>query len=177
MSDFYVGQIIFAAFNYAPRGFMLCNGATLNIQQYTALYSLITTKYGGDGKTTFQLPDLRGRTVLSMGQSTANSTYYIPGQNGGTEGVILTAAQLPAHLHSINTSTAAGTVGVIKGIPSSTGGPAKTNMYAAPTANSTVALNSLAITATGGGTAHPNMQPFQVINAAICVTGLYPARN
>lgn len=177
MAEFYIGQIIFTSFNFAPRGFLLCDGSTLNIQQYAALHSLIRTLYGGDGKTTFKLPDLRGRTVLSMGRSTANGSLYLPGQAGGAEGVVLTAAQLPAHRHDINVSSAAGTVGVARGIPSSTGGPSKTNMYADPTANSTVTLGSATVSTTGANAAHSNMQPFLVINAAICAVGLYPPRD
>jgi microcystin-dependent protein len=178
MSDFFVGQIIFAAFDFAPSGFMLCNGATLLINQNAALYSLIGTRFGGDGKVNFQLPDLRGRTFMGMGISTQTGTNYPIAQSAGAEAVVLTAAQLPAHQHSLNASTAAGTTRPGNGVPSSTApvsGGTSTNMYAVPGA--TVALNAVSVTNTGGGAGHPNVQPFLVVNAAICVNGLYPARN
>jgi microcystin-dependent protein len=181
MSEPYVGQILFTAFSYAPTGYALCNGALLTIQQNQALYSLITTTYGGDGKTNFNLPDLRGRVAVGTGVSSVSGASYAMGQYGGAEGVTLTAAQLPVHSHVVNVASAAGTVAASSNIPSKTG-PNKTNpnpttMYAAATlALQLVAMDSRAVSDIGGGGAHNNMQPFQVASAMIALTGYYPQR-
>jgi len=177
MSEPYVGQIIFAGFNFAPQGYALCDGATLLVQQNAALFSLIGAVYGGDGKANFKIPDLRGRTYLGAGMFVPSNTLYPIGQSAGSESVILTAAQLPAHTHTVNAATAPGTVAPGKGVPSTTGGASAgstTNMYAAPGA--TVALNGLSVSDVGGSAGHPNMQPFQVVSAAIAVVGYYPQR-
>lgn len=179
MSEPYVGQILFGAFGFAPTGYALCDGATMNVQQNAALYSLITTTYGGDAKTTFKLPDLRGRVVMGQGVSPVSGAVYQTGQYGGAEGVVLTAAQLPAHTHLINATTNAGTTPIPKNIPAKTvantaPGSVATTMYAP--AATLVTLSPLSISDVGGGGAHPNMQPFQVANAIIAITGYYPQR-
>ncbi len=179
MSEPYVGQIMFGAFNFAPMGYALCDGATMMVQQNQALFSLIYNTYGGDARTSFKLPDLRGRVVVGQGVSSVSSAHYQTGQYGGVETVTLTAAQLPAHSHQINATTKAGTVPFVNNIPATTvantaAGSVATTMYAP--AATLVNLNKLSISDVGGGGAHPNMQPFQVANAVIALTGFYPQR-
>jgi microcystin-dependent protein len=179
MTEPYVGQILFGAFNFAPAGYALCDGATMTIQQNAALASLLGSTFGGDNRTFFKLPDLRGRVAVGQGVSPVSGAVYTTGTCGGAEAVTLTAAQLPAHSHQINATTKAGTVPFPNNIPATTvantaTGSVATTMYAP--AATLVSLNSLSISDVGGGGAHPNMQPFQVANAIIAVTGLYPQR-
>ncbi|WP_445681331.1 phage tail protein [Radicibacter daui] len=183
MSEPYVGQIIFTSFNYAPQGYALCDGSTLTITQNQALYSLISKNYGGDGVTTFKLPDLRGRVAVGMGVSPVSGASYPIAQYGGAEGVALTAAQLPAHSHGVNVSSNVGSIAAASNVPSTTGkrpnpgSPDPTTMYAGATsASQLVALDGRTVSDTGGGAAHNNMQPFQVASAAIALTGYYPQR-
>lgn len=177
MSEPYVGQIICAGFNYAPSGYALCNGASLRIVQNQALYSLLGIAYGGDGSTTFCLPDLRGRTFIGAGVSPASGVSYSRGQNGGVEGVTLTDAQMPAHQHSVLASTNPGTVGLPGNVYSSVGPVPNGNtypLYAVPQA--TVPLVN-PVSSVGGGQKHANMQPFLVVNFAIAMSGYYPQRS
>ena len=108
MSDQFVGEIRTVSYNFAPAGWALCNGQQLPISQYTALFSLLGTTYGGDGRTTFALPDLQGMSPLAPGQG-PGLTSMAPGQSGGTQTVTLTQAQLPAHNHTVGVVNDAGT--------------------------------------------------------------------
>ncbi|WP_019643478.1 phage tail protein [Novispirillum itersonii] len=177
MSELYLGQIIFAAFPFAPKGYAFCDGATLPVRQNQALYALIGTRFGGDGSTTFRLPDLRGRVVVGANQW--GSSYHL-GEYGGVEEVTLTAAQLPAHNHGVMASTVAGSVSAADNIPATTAkntiaGSIPTPMYAAPSGtNSVVPLSAETVSSVGEGKAHPNMQPFLVVNTAIALTGIFP---
>ncbi len=101
MSEPYIGEIQLFAFSYAPEGWMLCQGQTLNIRQYAALYAVVGTMYGGDGISTFMLPDLRGRAALEWGPVTATTSAYKQGATAGAETVGLTAATIPAHTHPV----------------------------------------------------------------------------
>jgi microcystin-dependent protein len=176
MSDYYLGQIMLVGFNFAPRGFALCNGQLLPIAQNTALFSLLGTSYGGNGQVTFQLPDLRGRTPVGAGSSADGSWQPAPyplGQTFGSENVALTNAQLPAHAHQANATNAAGT---LRDPNNSLYGKATQNIYAGANSGLT-ALNSAQLQNTGGSQPHPNMQPFNVLNFNICISGIYPSRN
>lgn len=180
MSEPYIGQIMFTAFNWAPHGYALCDGSTLTVAQNQALYALITTTYGGVVGQNFKLPDLRGRVVVGAGLSSVSGTTYQTGQYGGAETVTLTAAQLPAHTHTVKASTQAGTVAIINNIPAKTAvntqpGSQATDLYVG--AQQLVGLSSLVVSDVGGGGAHQNMQPFQVAGAAIAVTGYFPPRS
>src|SRR5215475_4971153 len=104
MSEPFLGQIMLVPYNFAPRGWAFCNGQLLSISQNTALFSLLGTTYGGNGQTTFALPDLRGRVPLSSGQGPGLSNYNL-GQSGGQETVTLTGNQMPAHQHAINANS------------------------------------------------------------------------
>jgi microcystin-dependent protein len=196
-----IAEIRGFAGNFAPRSWAYCDGRILAISEYTALFSLIGTYYGGDGRSTVGLPDLRGRVPIGAGSSPGTSTYPL-GYKGGLEQESLTAAQLPAHTHTATpsltvTGTAAGDVSQPcyneTGDPATPGGnvPAKiTSGYMeAGEADATLApaQASLAVTgnvtgniivgSTGSGQPFYNVQPYQAINWIICLDGVFPQRN
>lgn len=174
----FIGQITPYAFSFPPRGWRLCDGSLLPINQNTALFSLLGTQYGGNGTTTFALPDLRGRASLSQGQGPGLSNYVI-GQATGVENVTLLSTQMPQHTHSWAASTAFGTqpspaAGFLSGgqIPNGTPIPS----YAAP-GGATVPLAANTLATAGTNTPHTNMQPYLVLNYCIAVSGIFPSRN
>jgi microcystin-dependent protein len=182
MSDYFVGEIRIFPYqrNRIPSGWLPCDGTLLNIQGYSALYSLLGTAFGGDGRTTFALPDLRGRTGIGRGIGQLPGRTYQVGQAGGVENAALTAAQTPAHIHAFTANTGAGTTTPIAGNTISSWGAslkvtAPQNLYATP-GNAPVALNPATISVTGSGAGHNNMQPFEVLIACIASNGLYPSR-
>lgn len=181
MSEPYIGEIRLFAGNFAPRGWAFCNGQSQSIAQNTALFSLLGTTYGGNGQTTFNLPDLRGRVPLNQGQGPGLSVYTI-GEAAGVETVALTTAQMPAHSHVLNATTATGSVTtpgstVMLATPVEAG--VKTSLYVVP-GTSTVNQAPMAaqsISPTGGSQPHENMMPFQSLNYIIAVEGIFPSRN
>lgn len=167
MSDAYLGSIILFAGNFAPRGYALCQGQTFSIAQNSALFAILGTTYGGNGTSTFQLPDLRGRVPIGTGQAPGLSSQVL-GQSGGTETVTLTANQLPTHTHPLSaTNAAADSTNPIGAIP------AKGGSYSKGTPSGAAASSG----PTGGNQAHSNMQPTLALNYIICVQGLFPSRN
>ena len=200
MADPYLGQIIIFAGDFAPYGWALCNGQLMSVAQNQALFTLLGIVYGGDGKTTFGLPDLRGRVPVHVGQGTGLSTYNL-GQSGGVESVGLTVADMPMHNHSFTSSGATVTVqgGDGAGTVSSAGGnylcnsgdPSGTtpgvtgNIYApsgsagnlAPLAGASVNFSAGAIGMAGGNTPHSNIQPFLALNFIIATQGIFPSRQ
>lgn len=181
MDEFYIGQIFMFAGNFPPRGSAFCNGQLLPIQQNEALFSILGTTYGGDGRTSFALPDLRGRAPIQQGTGPGLSSYSL-GQKVGQESITLTQAQLPAHTHTANTVAAQGngTTNVADGNSfSHTARTANdaTNLYnsSAPTIN--MHANSVAIGETGQGQTVNNMQPSIAINYCIATQGIYPSRS
>lgn len=177
--DSYIGQIRLFAGNYAPQDWALCNGASLTIQDYQALYSLIGVTYGGDGVTHFQLPNLQ--LVLPVGVSTtatATTSAYRLGETGGTFAVTLTQAQLPSHTHTLNvlTTPANQTVPQSGSMPAAL--PNGFTGYAKPVpGGSMVAMATVASTAVGAaGGSQPHFNGMPVINMhyIICISGLYP---
>ena len=172
MSEPFLGQIQAFGFNFPPRGWSQCDGQLLPIAQYTALFSLFGTIYGGDGRTTFGLPDLRGRVALHAGSGPGLTPRSI-GQKGGAERVTLTAPQIPQHTHHSRVNNAAGNSSDPTGR-----GATNTTALGVQIYNATVNQNG-AVTdgGTGGGQAHENMEPFLVINWCVALTGLYPSRN
>lgn len=171
-SEPFIGQIAMFAGNFAPRGWALCDGQLLPISQNTALFSILGTTYGGDGITTFGLPDLRGRFPLHPGSGPGLSTYDL-GEKGGTESVALTASQMPSHTHQATARTTAGTTSDPAGkVPA-----AGRNFHADYAAGESALLASQAIGSTGAGQAHTNIPPFQGINFIIALVGIYPSRN
>jgi microcystin-dependent protein len=181
MAQAYLGEIRMVGFNFAPSGWFLCNGQTLAIQQYTALFALIGTYYGGNGTSTFQLPNLQGRVPIHWGTGPGLSTYVI-GEQAGTENVTLLYNNLPLHSHLVNVSTAAGAQSSPLGatLAQSNTGTGHTPNLNVPNFVTTAPNATLAATTignTGGNIPHNNLQPFLVVNFIIAYTGIFPSRN
>jgi microcystin-dependent protein len=173
MSEVYVGEIKMFAGTFAPRGYALCDGQLLAISQNEALFSLLGTIYGGDGRTTFGLPDLRGRLPVHEGQGPGLSERRL-GSNGGSETVTLTANQSPSHTHAAQnvTNSAGSGANPVGNVPA----VAPVNAYSASTPNTDLgpAVNSAA---SGGSQSHNNLMPAQCVNFIIALFGIYPSRN
>jgi len=171
--DPFLGQIIIFAGNFAPRGWAFCDGQLLSIAQNSALFSILGTTYGGDGVTTFALPDLRGRVPLSPGTGPGLSKYT-QGQRGGAENVSLNVNQIPAHNHQVGASTST----------KNTVEPAAGNILASPDGTANFAnsdpdttMRESSIRNTGGGQEHENRQPFLAIPWIIALQGVFPSRS
>lgn len=176
MADYFLGQIMLAGFNFAPKGFALCNGQLLPISQNQALFALLGTYYGGNGINNFQLPNLMGRTPLGAVPSAATDWQppSVPiGTMEGVESVALTTNELPVHNHMVMANTQGG------GVKNPTGGiyGAATETLFAQDTGSTVPLNAAQLMQTGGGLPHENMQPYSVVNFCIAMTGVFPSRS
>ena len=169
----FLGQVMPVPFNFAPRNWALCNGQTLAISQNQALFSLLGTMYGGDGRTTFMLPDMRARTPIGVNSNGS----YIPGQAGGTENVALTSQQIPQHMHTVNYSSASGAArNPANGLYGDTGTGAANAIYANASGDP-VPLNPATLSSTGGNQPHSNMQPYLVLNFCIALSGVFPSRT
>jgi len=175
MPDHYVGEIRLFGGNYAPPGWALCHGQSLEVSQYGALFSLIGTTYGGDGRISFKLPDLRGRLVCGTGQGTGLSDYAM-GQTVGTGTVALTEPQLPPHAHTMIASTVAATAATPSGnvYAACTDGYA-TYVAAGAPGNTEKDPNPGMLAVSGGGGDHANIMPCLAMNYIIALDGLYPA--
>lgn len=172
MSEPFLGEVKLIAFNFAPQGWALCNGQLLPINQNQALFSLLGTMYGGDGRTTFALPDLQGRAPLNQGQGPGLSNYVV-GESGGSETVMLTQAEMPQHTHAGQTVNGrAQTNNPANALPARPSGVA---LYGAPQNLSAMAPGVLAVA--GGGLPHTNMQPYLTLNFIIALQGIYPPRS
>jgi microcystin-dependent protein len=179
MTDCYLGEIRVFPFNWAPEGWALCAGQVMQIQQNQALFALLHTYYGGDGKNTFQLPDLRGRSPIGTGFGPEGISYQI-GNKAGAETVTLTLAQTPSHTHAVAVSSALGTTNDNTNAFLAQVEPVLTKsvtMYSS--AGPTVALDptGTTITVAGGGQAHTNLQPYAALNFCIAIRGIFPARS
>ncbi|MBF0611988.1 MAG: phage tail protein [Magnetococcales bacterium] len=180
MSDPYLGEIRLFGFSFAPAGWLACNGSTLPINQYQALYSLIGNQFGGAYSTgNFNLPDLRGRVPFGASFPSQNnpSSQSYQGYYGGAETVTLVANQMPGHIHTVNVTAQAGN----KTNPSTNvyaQAPTGVNIYASPSGpgGAPVALSPDSISPAGAGGGHNNVQPFSVVNFCIAKTGTYPSR-
>lgn len=175
MAEPFIGEIKMVGFNYAPQGWAFCDGSLLSIQQNTALFSLIGTYYGGDGRSTFGLPDLRGRVPIHQGQGPGLSQYVL-GELGGTESVALTPGQMPAHNHLIEAAAEAGNTRSAGGAVLAKEAAGQTAVYNSTAAASTP-LRTDSVTLAGNNIAHPNVQPFQCVNFIIALVGIYPPRS
>jgi microcystin-dependent protein len=170
MSEPFMGEIAVFSSNFAPRGWALCNGQLLPIQQNQALFSLLGTTYGGNGQTNFALPNLQGRVPIHTGSG------FTQGQAGGTETVNLSAAHT-AHGHSIGASTAVATLASPAGnVPATSA--VRSIAHGAAAGGANTSLNAAALSATvSTGQAHPNMQPSLVLNFCIALQGIFPSQN
>lgn len=174
MSDPFVAEIRAVGFNFAPRGWATCNGQLLSISQNTALFSLVGTTYGGNGTSTFGLPNLQGSAVMHQGQGPGLSPHSI-GEVGGQATVTLTQAQMPQHTHSLLAASAIGS----STSPSNAAfavGANGTPMYT-PASNVSGNMSAQALSTSGSGQAHNNRQPYLALNFVIALQGIFPARN
>ncbi|MBN1985434.1 MAG: phage tail protein [Prolixibacteraceae bacterium] len=176
----FLGEIKIFGGNFAPRGWALCDGQLLAINTNQALFSLLGTTYGGDGRTTFALPDLRGRAAIHPGNGPGLSSYRL-GQKGGTEQVTLIVPEMPSHTHA-----ATGTLQAKNGQPdeSNPGGQVPATLTGgaegyAETPNTQMKSGNVDVTVTiaGGSQPHTNIQPFQCVNFIIALVGIYPSRS
>ena len=189
-NEAFLGEIMVISWNYAPRGWALCNGQLLPINQNQALFSLLGTYYGGNGQTNFALPDLRGRVPIGF---SADNTFFI-GQQGGQEAVTLTLSQIPAHVHTATASSQNPLVAIAacSSAAADTRTPVNnglaveaanvTALYSAAAPNGDMRADAVrfggaaAIGASGGGQPHNNMQPSLALNFCIALLGIYPSQ-
>lgn len=181
MAEPFLGEIRLFSFSFAPKGWALCNGQSLPINQNQALFSLLGTMYGGDGRTTFSLPDLRGRTPIHLGSG------FTQGQLGGEENHTLTVQELPAHIHFARANNTNGIAGIAGITPDATksvaqglvslqgGGTTAAQIYG--TGPGTASMHPATIGNSGGSQAHNNMAPFLTLNFGIALQGIFPSRN
>ena len=181
MSEFFIGQIMMAGFNFAPKYFAQCNGQLLPINQNQALFSLLGTQFGGNGTTNFALPDLRSRTPIGY-PSSVDPGWQPPsvqiGQAGGIENVTLLQTNIPAHAHAMNASTSPGDnrIPATRAFATSTNSATAANLYA-PSTGAPVVMNAQSVAPAGGNQPHPNLQPYTTINFCIALQGIFPSRN
>lgn len=169
MSDAFIGELRLFAFGHAPRHFMPCDGRLLQVSDAAQLFGVIGARFGGDGRTTFALPDLRGRAPVGVGHGPGLTARTL-GETGGMATVALTVAQLPRHAHAVGATPLPANAGPAPdALPARAGAPAYADT--APT----VALADTAIAETGEGTPHENRQPFLVIAFHIAVQGEFPS--
>lgn len=173
MSNPFVGEIRIFAGNFAPNGWALCNGQLLPISQNTALFSLLGTYYGGDGRSTFALPNFQGSVPLHQGQGPGLSERFV-GESGGQANVTLLSSQMPAHAHTLNSASSpgTGTPGPTVALSAVAGGAP---VYRIPTNATTMAAQSVGVA--GGSAPHNNLQPFLVLNFIIALQGVFPPRG
>jgi len=181
MAQQYLSELRVFGFGFPPKGWALCNGQLLAINQNQALFALIGTTYGGNGTTNFQLPNFQGRTMLGVGKSPISGAQYVWGEIGGVENVTLLPTQMPNHTHLVAAQTVAANstvaatakIAVVKNTVTTTD---VINVYATGVAPN-VALEPRTIGSAGNNTPHTNMPPFLVMNICIATTGLFPSRN
>lgn len=173
MSSPYVGEIRMFGGNFAPVGWLFCDGQALQISEYDTLFNLIGTTYGGDGQSTFALPDLRGRWPVHQGRSTTGTTYVM-GQAAGVETVTLTQQQIPAHSHTPLGAVAAATATSPAGaVWSASTSPA----FAVPSGALTTQMAADALEPAGGSQPHDNLPPYLAVSFIISLYGIYPSQS
>ncbi len=178
MSDQFVAEIRIVGFNFAPTSWALCDGQLMPISQNTALFSLLGTNYGGDGRSTFGLPNFQGVSPMHYDQGPGLSNHVI-GESGGVQNVTLIQNEIPAHAHGINGIASGGTqVTASGGIFASSGATRGKQLYHTNSASSPdTVMSPLALGPAGGSQPHNNMQPYLVLNFVIALQGIYPSRS
>lgn len=170
----FLGSIVLFAGNFAPRGWALCQGQLLSIAQNTPLFALLGTTYGGDGKTTFALPDLRGRAPIGQGQGPGLSSVDL-GEQLGSESITLTTSQMPAHSHLVACDGSnSGQLSPVGNLPGTPGVTSELQLYGS---TPTGYMNPMMISAAGGSQPVSVQQPSLGVNYIICLEGLFPSRN
>jgi microcystin-dependent protein len=174
MADPFVAEIRIFPFNFAPKGWALCDGQLLPLSQNTALFSLLGTTYGGNGKSNFALPDLQGRAPMHPGQGPGLSLHDL-GEQGGTDTVTLLQNQMPAHSHSLSANDQPGEDASPTGevLARSVGA----SLYQTTTNQNVVQLGTAAVGVTGGGLPHNNLMPYLTLNFCIALQGVFPPRS
>jgi microcystin-dependent protein len=177
MADPFVAEIRIYGFNFAPKGWAFCNGQLMPLSQNTALFSLLGTTYGGDGKSTFALPNLQGSAPMHPGQGPGLSLHDL-GETGGSDTVTLLQTEYPAHTHVINCDDGRGVQGIglpTNALPSKSGG-ATPNAYTSG-AQMNQTMNPNMVTPSGGSQPHNNMMPYLTLNFCIALQGVFPPRT
>lgn len=176
MSDPFVAEIRMFGFNFAPTGWAQCNGQLLPISQNTALFSLLGTMYGGDGKTTFALPNLEGSTPIMWGQG-AGLSLYDEGQMSGSESVTLLQSEIPVHTHLVGANTDDLADIQDPGNQVTLGSAQGLTPYIAPAGNQNTNMNALEVSVAGSSFPHNNMMPYLTVNFCIAMQGVFPPRG
>jgi len=175
MADPFVAEIRIFPFNFAPRGWAWCDGQLLPLSQNTALFSLLGTTYGGNGKSNFSLPDLQGRAPMHPGQGPGLSLHDL-GETGGSETVSLLESEIPSHSHTLRSSVEDGTQGTLSNgvtLSTSVGG----SLYQSTTNTNLVTMSPQALSPAGGDAPHNNMQPYLTMYFCIALQGVFPPRS
>jgi microcystin-dependent protein len=167
MAEPFLSEIRIMSFGFAPKGWALCDGQLLPINQNQALFSLLGTTYGGDGRVNFGLPNLQGRVPIHVGNS------HTLGERGGEQAHTLSISEIPTHTHTLNGSSNTGSLIIAAG---NLHGTSPSQMYQAPDPN-LAAMNPASVTNVGGSQAHLNMQPFLVLNFSIALQGIFPSQT
>jgi microcystin-dependent protein len=174
MSNQFLSEIRIMSFSFAPKGWAMCNGQLLPINENQALFALLGTTYGGNGQTTFALPNLQGRAAMHAGSS------HILGERGGEEAHTVTTAEMPAHIHPASGDAKAGNAtSAIPTLPNTLPGNASPTLVYSPGGGGiqAVAMNPAMVTNAGGSQPHENRQPFLALNFCIALQGIFPSRN
>jgi len=167
MAEPFLSEIRIMSFGFPPKGWALCDGQLLPINQNQGLFSLLGTTYGGDGRVNFGLPNLQGRVPIHMGSG------HTLGERGGEQGHTLSIAEIPTHTHTLNATSSTGTAAIAA---NNILAASPSQLYQTPDSN-LVALNAAALANVGGSQAHLNMQPFLVLNFSIALQGIFPSQT
>ena len=176
MADPFVAEIRMFTCNFAPRGWARCDGQILSISQNTALFSLLGTQYGGNGQTTFALPDLQGSFATHQGQGQGLSQRFI-GEQGGEDSVTLIQTEIPAHSHLLMSKPSGGQADPVGRLYGSSGTQLPPPNFYSNAQGSATLMNPVALSLTGGSLPHNNLMPYQVVLFCIALQGIFPARN
>jgi microcystin-dependent protein len=174
VSNPFIAEIRIFPFNFAPKGWAFCDGQLMPISQNTALFSLLGTTYGGDGKSTFALPNLQGCAPMQPGQGPGLSLYDL-GETGGSDTVTLLQTEMPSHTHALMASSQ-------RGVDATPGGEnlahsVGASLYQSNTSANMVSLNPVAVGVAGGSLPHNNLMPYLTLNFCIALNGVFPARS
>jgi len=167
MAEPFLGEIRIMSFNFPPKGWALCNGQTLPINQNQPLFALLGTTYGGNGQTTFALPNLQGQTPIHIGGG------FLQGQNGGEQNHTLSSLEMPMHPHVAQGTT----TNADQPIPTGNLLGAANNMYTGANAGNLTPLDPTSISSQGGGQPHQNMQPYLTLSFCVALQGIFPSQN